>query len=55
MIEGHPIFLSETYISQSPVTAQLATILFQFGDDGNAASVEAVTQQAGISASTVVN
>lgn len=55
MIEDHPIFSNDSYFSQSPVSSQLATALFRFGHDGNAASVEAVAQWAGVSAGTVVN
>ena len=55
MIEGHTIFSNNSYSPQSPVSAQLATALFRFGHNGNAASVEAVAQQVGVSAGTVVN
>ena len=55
MIETHPIFLSDAYVSQCPVSIQLAIAMYRFGHDGNAASVEAVAQWAGVSAGTVVN
>jgi hypothetical protein len=55
MIETHPIFLNDANISQSPVNKQLAVAMFRFGHNGNAASVEAVAQWAGVSAGTVVN
>ena len=55
MIETHPIFLNEANLSQGPVTKQLAVAMFRFGHNGNAASVEAVAQWAGVSAGTVVN
>jgi len=55
MIETHPIFLNDAHISQSPVSMQLATVMFQFGHDGNVASAEAVAQWAGISTSSIVN
>jgi hypothetical protein len=54
-IEGHPIFSTNSFSLQSPVSEQLATALFRFGHHGNAASVEAVAQWGGISAGTVVN
>ena len=55
MIETHPVFLNDTYTSQSPVNRQLAVAMFWFGHNGNAASVEAVAQWAGVSAGTIVN
>ena len=55
MIETHPIFLNDAYVSQAPVNKQLAVAMFRFGHNGNAASVEAVAQWAGLSAGTVVN
>ena len=55
MIKTHPIFLNDANILQSPVNKQLAVVMFWFGHNGNAASVEAVAQWAGVSAGTVVN
>ena len=55
MIATHPIFLNNSYVSQAPVKKQLAIAMFRFGHNGNAASVEAVAQWAGLSAGTVVN
>ena len=55
MIETHPVFLNNAKFSQGPVNQQLAIALFRFGHNGNAASVEAVAQWAGVSAGTVVN
>ena len=55
MIETHPILSNDAYISQYPVNKQLAVALFQFGHNGNAASVEAVAQWAGVNAGSVVN
>ena len=55
MIETHPIFSNDAYVSQNPVNKQLAVAMFWFGHNGNAASVEAVAQWAGVSAGTVVN
>ena len=55
MIKTHPVFLNDAYTSQSPVNRQLAVPMFRFGHNGNAASVEAVAQWAGVSAGTVVN
>jgi hypothetical protein len=40
---------------QMPLNKQLAIALFRFGHYGNAASVEAIGQWAGISAGMVVN
>ena len=51
----HPIFSNNANISQGPVSKQLAVALFWFGHNGNAASVKAVAQWAGLSAGTVVN
>jgi hypothetical protein len=55
MIETHPIFLNDANVSQGPVSKQLAVAMFRFGHNGNAASVEAVAQWAGVSAGTIVN
>jgi hypothetical protein len=55
MIDTHPIFLNNANVSQIPVSEQLAIAMFRFGHNGNAASVEAVAQWAGVSAGTVVN
>jgi hypothetical protein len=55
MIKTHPIFLNDTNNSQGPVSKQLAITMFRFGHNGNAASVEAVAQWAGVSAGTIVN
>ena len=55
MIEMHPIFSNDAIVSQSPVSMQLAIVMFQFGHDGNAASVEVIAQWSGVSASSVVN
>jgi hypothetical protein len=55
MIETHTIFLNDTNNSQGPVSRQLAIAMFRFGHNGNAASVEAVAQWAGVSAGTIVN
>jgi hypothetical protein len=55
MIETHPIFLNDANNSQGPVSKQLAIAMFRFGHNGNAASVEAVAQWAGVSAGTIVN
>jgi hypothetical protein len=55
MIEGNPVFSNNSHVAQSPVDAQLAITLFRLGHDGNAASVDAVAQWAGVSSGTVVN
>ncbi|KAJ7467849.1 hypothetical protein B0H11DRAFT_1732547 [Mycena galericulata] len=53
-IEGHHIFANNSYCGQTPVHLQLAIALYRFGHDGNAASVEAIAQWAGVSAGLVV-
>jgi hypothetical protein len=55
MIDMHPIFKNDSNVSQSPVIEQLAVAMFWFGHNGNAASVEAVAQLAGVSAGSIVN
>ena len=55
MIETHPVFLNDAYISQSPVSDQLVIVTFHFGHNGNVASVETVAHWVGVCASTVVN
>jgi hypothetical protein len=54
-IEGHTVFVSDGPQDQMPLDEQLAITLFRFGHYGNAASVEAIGQWAGISAGMVVN
>lgn len=53
-IENDPIFYNNSYTSQIPVHEQLAITLFRLGHDGNAASVIAVAQWAGVSSGAVV-
>ena len=55
MIDTHPIFANNSNVSQRPVIEQLAVAMYRFGHNGNAASVEAVAQWAGVSAGSVVN
>src|SRR6202522_4264781 len=55
MIETDPVFSNASNISQTPIIKQMAIAMFWFGHNGNAASVEAVAQWAGVSARTVVN
>jgi hypothetical protein len=55
MIKGHSVFLNNSYCLQIPVHAQLAIPLFQFGHQGNAASIEAFAKWAGVYASNIVN
>jgi hypothetical protein len=55
MIETHSIFSNDAHVPQGPVSVQLAIAMFRFGHNGNAASVEAVAQWAGVSAGSVVN
>ncbi|KAH9949648.1 hypothetical protein B0H21DRAFT_777118 [Amylocystis lapponica] len=54
-LRPHVIFTSDGPIAQLPVEHQLAIVLFRFGHYGNAASVEAIAQWAGVSAGMVVN
>lgn len=51
----NPIFFNNAKNSQAPVNEQLAITMFRLGHNGNATSVEAVAQWAGVSAGTVVN
>jgi hypothetical protein len=53
-IENHTVFSNNAHISQIPVCEQLAITLFRLGHDGNAASVIAVAQWAGVSSGAVV-
>lgn len=53
-IAGHPIFSNNSHHPQTPPYIQLAIVLFRFGHDGNAASVESIAQWAGVSAGLVV-
>lgn len=53
-IEDHPIFYNRSNSMQFPVEIQLAIALYRFGHDGNAASVDAVAQWAGVSVGLVV-
>jgi hypothetical protein len=53
-IQDHPIFQNRSNCPQYPVEIQLAIALFRFGHDGNAASVEAIAQWAGVSVGLVV-
>jgi hypothetical protein len=55
MIKEHPIFMNNSRVSQGPVHEQLAVAMFRFSHNGNAATVEAIAQWAGVSAGTVVN
>lgn len=53
-VETHPVFSNKSNLAQTPVEIQLAIALYRFGHDGNAASVEAVAQWAGVSVGLVV-
>jgi hypothetical protein len=55
MIETDPVFSNASNVSQTPIIKQMAIAMFRFGHNGNAASVEAVAQWAGVSAGTIVN
>jgi hypothetical protein len=54
-IEHDPIFYSDLNNNQTPISHQLAIMLFRFGHFGNAASVESVAQWAGCSVGLVVS
>jgi hypothetical protein len=54
MIKNHPVFSNNSHSPQIPVCDQLAITLFRLGHDGNAASVSAVAQWAGVSSGAVV-
>ncbi|KAH6903925.1 hypothetical protein BKA70DRAFT_1039269, partial [Coprinopsis sp. MPI-PUGE-AT-0042] len=54
-IENHPRFISTGPNPQLPVDEQLAIALMRFGHFGNAASVEAIAQWAGVCTGMVVN
>lgn len=54
-IQDHDVFKNDSHVRQFPVEVQLAVALFRFGHEGNAASVSAIAQWAGISEGTVVN
>lgn len=41
-IENNPVFSTGAYVEQAPVEIQLAVVLYRFGHDGNAASVEGI-------------
>lgn len=53
-LQNDLVFLPTGTRPQLPVSYQLAITLFRFGHFGNAASVEAIAQWAGVSASSVV-
>ncbi|PPQ94789.1 hypothetical protein CVT25_008391 [Psilocybe cyanescens] len=53
-IKDHPVFANHSNATQFPVEIQLAIALYRFGHDGNATSVEAVAQWAGVSIGLVV-
>jgi hypothetical protein len=54
LIQNHDQFQNNSNIQQAPVRVQLAITLFRFGHFGNAASVEAIAQWAGVSVGLVV-
>jgi hypothetical protein len=53
-IEDHPVFSNNSHHPQTPVFIQLAIALYRFGHYGNAASVEGISQWAGVSVGLVV-
>ncbi|CAK5275896.1 unnamed protein product [Mycena citricolor] len=53
-IENDPIFWNESNQPQASVDEQLAVALFRFGHDGNAASLQAVANWAGLGKGTVL-
>ncbi|KAF7293087.1 DDE Tnp4 domain-containing protein [Mycena indigotica] len=52
-IEGHPIFTNNSNNGQTPVEIQLAVALYQFGHDGNGASLQAVSWWSGLGKGTI--
>lgn len=52
LIKDNPVFGNESKISQTPVETQLAVALFRFGRYGNGASLQDVSQVAGIGIGT---
>ncbi|KAF7372339.1 DDE Tnp4 domain-containing protein [Mycena venus] len=53
-IEDHPVFSNNSRHPETPVYIQLAIALYRFGHYGNAASVEGISQWAGVSVGLVV-
>nr|GAT45093.1 predicted protein [Mycena chlorophos] len=52
-IENHPVFLNNSNNEQKPVEQQLAVALYQFGNYGNAASLRAISNWAGLGKGTI--
>ena len=53
-IEGDVVFQNNSPMKQFPIQVQLPIALYQFGHNGNAASVGGVAQWGGISEGAVV-
>ncbi|KAF7290716.1 hypothetical protein MIND_01312300 [Mycena indigotica] len=52
-IKNHPIFYNDSNSPQKPVDVQLAVALYQFGHDGNAASLQSVSWWSGLGKGTI--
>ncbi|KAG6834449.1 hypothetical protein H0H93_009567 [Arthromyces matolae] len=55
LIQFHPIFTSQSNVSQAPVEVQLAVTLFRMGRYGNGASIQDIARQMGCSEGSVEN
>lgn len=53
LIKDHPVFQNNSHSAQAPVNLQLAVTLYQMGRYGNAATVQDIAQDAGISKGSV--
>src|ERR1700722_8674688 len=49
-----PVFTNNSQNAQIPVEEQLAIVLFRFGHDGNAASLQKVANWAGVGKGTIL-
>ncbi|KAF8218045.1 hypothetical protein K438DRAFT_1555838 [Mycena galopus ATCC 62051] len=52
-LEDDPVFFNNSNHPQLPVEQQIAVALYRFGHDGNAASIQAVANWAGLGKGTV--
>ncbi|KAJ7101040.1 hypothetical protein C8R44DRAFT_641666 [Mycena epipterygia] len=52
-LEDDPVFFNNSNQAQLPVEQQVAVVLYRFGHDGNAASIQAVANWAGLGKGTV--
>lgn len=53
-IEGDPVLFNHSQNPQMPIEEQLGITLYQFGHDGNAASLQSVANWAGVGKGTVL-